>query len=49
MPKLRLNKILARAGLTSRRGGDRLIAEGRVAVNGVVTRDLATLADPAVD
>ncbi|HEU5324090.1 MAG TPA: pseudouridine synthase [Methylomirabilota bacterium] len=49
MPKLRLNKILAQAGLTSRRGGDRLILEGRVAVNGAVTRELATLADPAVD
>jgi pseudouridine synthase len=49
MAKLRLNKILAQAGLTSRRGGDRLIAEGHVAVNGVVTRTHATLADPAVD
>ena len=47
--KLRLNKILAQAGLTSRRGGDRLIAEGHVAVNGVVTRNHATLADPQTD
>jgi pseudouridine synthase len=49
MPKLRLNKILAQAGLSSRRGADRLIAEGHVSVNGVVTTDLATLADPDVD
>jgi len=49
MPKLRLNKVLAQAGLTSRRGAERFITEGRVAVNGVVTRDLATLADPDVD
>lgn len=49
MPKLRLNKILAQAGVTSRRGGDRLIADGHVAINGVVTRELATLADPTVD
>src|SRR5687767_14947626 len=49
MPKLRLNKILAQAGLTSRRGADRLIGEGHVAINGVVTRELGTLADPAVD
>jgi pseudouridine synthase len=49
MPRLRLNKILAQAGLTSRRGADRLITEGRVAINGVVTRQLATLADPHVD
>src|SRR5262245_17321846 len=49
MPKLRLNKILAQAGRTSRRGGDRLILEGRVAVNGTVTREPGTLADPASD
>jgi pseudouridine synthase len=49
MAKLRLNKILAQAGLSSRRGADRLITEGRVAVNGAVTRELATLADPERD
>jgi pseudouridine synthase len=49
MAKLRLNKILAQAGLSSRRGADRLIAEGHVAVNGAVTRELATLADPERD
>src|ERR1041384_1655773 len=49
MPKLRLNKVLAQAGLTSRRGAERLITDGRVAINGVVTRELATLADPEVD
>src|SRR5262245_60885348 len=49
MAKLRLNKILAQAGLSSRRGGDRLIADGRVAVNGAVTQSPATLADPELD
>jgi 23S rRNA pseudouridine2605 synthase len=49
MAKLRLNKILAQAGLTSRRGGDRLIVDGHVADNGVVTRSPATLADPELD
>jgi pseudouridine synthase len=49
MPKLRLNKVLAQAGLTSRRGAERFITEGRVAVNGAVVRELGTLADPAVD
>ena len=49
MPRLRLNKVLAQAGLTSRRGAERLITEGRVAINGTVIRELATLADPAVD
>jgi 23S rRNA pseudouridine2605 synthase len=49
MPKLRLNKVLAQAGLTSRRGGDRLIADGRVAVNGVVAPEPGILVDRAVD
>lgn len=49
MAKLRLNKILAQAGLASRRAADRLILEGRVAVNGVVTREVGTLADPQTD
>jgi 23S rRNA pseudouridine2605 synthase len=49
MAKLRLNKILAQAGLTSRRGADHVVLEGRVAVNGVVTREPGTLADPAAD
>src|SRR5213592_3208126 len=49
MAKLRLNKILAQAGLTSRRGADRLILEGRVAVNGDVVREAGTVADPARD
>jgi len=44
-----LNKILARAGLTSRRGADQAVLEGRVAVNGVVIREPGTLADPAAD
>jgi 23S rRNA pseudouridine2605 synthase len=49
MSSLRLNKILARAGLTSRRGADQLVLEGRVAVNGAVIREPGTLADPATD
>src|SRR3989442_13197094 len=46
MAKLRLNKILAQAGLTSRRGADRLILEGRVAVNGDVVREAGAVGDP---
>jgi pseudouridine synthase len=49
MPTLRLNKILAQAGLASRRAADRLIQDGRVAVNGVVIREVGSLADPLVD
>jgi 23S rRNA pseudouridine2605 synthase len=49
MAPLRLNKILAQAGLTSRRGADQLVLAGRVAVNGAVTREPGTLADPDAD
>src|SRR2546428_13738991 len=49
MARVRPNKLRARAGLTSRRGGARLIIDGHVAVNGVVTRSPATLADRVLD
>jgi pseudouridine synthase len=49
MARLRLNKILAQAGLTSRRGADLLVLAGRVALNGAVVREPGTLADPDVD
>src|SRR3981189_2724709 len=49
MAKLRLNKILAQAGLSSRRGADRLIAHRHGAVNGGAPREPATLADPERD
>jgi pseudouridine synthase len=45
----RLSKILAEAGLASRRGSERLIADGRVAVNGKTVTAQGTTADPARD
>lgn len=41
----RLQKILARAGVASRRASERLIVEGRVTVNGEVVRTLGSKAD----
>lgn len=41
----RLNKVLAHAGISSRRGADRLIKEGRVTVNGEVVHDLGRKVD----
>jgi pseudouridine synthase len=41
----RLQKILARAGLASRREAERWIQEGRVTVNGAVVRKLGSQAD----
>jgi len=45
----RLNKLLARCGVASRRGADRLIEDRRVTVNGSVVRELGTRVDPRVD
>jgi 23S rRNA pseudouridine2605 synthase len=46
MTLLRLNKIIADSGVTSRRGADSLIAEGRVTVDGRVVRELGAKFDP---
>src|SRR5712692_5397239 len=45
----RLQKILSRAGVASRRRAARLMLEGRVTVNGVTARELGTKADLARD
>jgi len=45
----RLQKILARAGLASRREAEQWILDGRVAVNGTVVRKLGSQADPTKD
>ena len=45
----RLQKIIARAGLASRREAERWIVEGRVSVNGTVVRKLGSQANPSSD
>jgi 23S rRNA pseudouridine2605 synthase len=45
----RLQKILSRAGIASRRASERLMLEGRVTVNGTTVSDLGTKADAALD
>src|SRR5512145_1282417 len=45
----RLQKIIAAAGLTSRRKAELFIQEGRVTVNGQVVTQLGAKADPARD
>ena len=46
MPAERLQKIIAAAGIASRRKAEELIASGRVQVNGQVVTELGTKADP---
>ena len=48
MPKERLQKVLARAGVGSRRSNEALILAGRVTVNDAVA-ELGSKADPRVD
>ncbi len=43
----RLQKLMAAAGLGSRRKCEAMIVEGRVQVNGRVVAELGTKADPA--
>jgi 23S rRNA pseudouridine2605 synthase len=45
MPAERLQKILANAGVTSRRKAEEMIVEGRVTVNGAVIVELGSKAD----
>lgn len=45
----RLQKLLARAGVASRRAAEEMVAQGRVSVNGHVVTELGAKADPSVD
>ena len=45
----RLQKIIARAGIASRRHAEELIRSGQVRVNGVVVTELGAKADPERD
>jgi pseudouridine synthase len=49
MAPVRLQKHLARAGLSSRRGAEEVILAGRVRVNGTVVRELGVKVDPDHD
>ena len=49
MEKIRLNKFIANAGITSRRKADELIKEGRVSINGKIIVTLGIFIDPKKD
>src|SRR5574339_743507 len=46
---IRLQKILSQAGVASRRAAEKLIADGRVTVNGRTIHEMGVKADPAAD
>lgn len=47
--KVRLQKLLAEAGVASRRASEAIILAGRVEVNGAVVQQLGTQVDPGAD
>lgn len=47
--KERLQKILAQAGVASRRGSEQLIKSGRIRVNGAIVNEMGIKVDPSVD
>lgn len=49
MAQIRLQKILASAGIASRRKCEQLIEEGSVSVNGIIVDTLPAFADPETD
>lgn len=49
MNGIRLQKVLAQAGVASRRGAEELIRQGRVSVNGRIIKELGTTVDPDRD
>ncbi len=48
-PGVRLQKLIAAAGISSRRAAESLMREGRVTVNGAVVSTLGAKADPVAD
>ena len=49
MPLVRLNKIIADAGVASRRGADQLILDGRVTVDDQIIIELGGKYDPQIN
>ncbi|MFH1688104.1 MAG: pseudouridine synthase [bacterium] len=47
--QVRINKYLSLCGVTSRRGAEKLIAEGKIVVNGTAITELGTMIDPGQD
>lgn len=45
----RIQKVLAKAGLASRREAERWLAEGRISINGVIVTEPGTKVDPGRD
>jgi 23S rRNA pseudouridine2605 synthase len=49
MPQERLQKVLSQAGIASRRQAEKIMAEGRVTVNGTIVTELGSKADLQTD
>jgi len=49
MPKVRIQKLLAEAGVASRRAAEQMILEGRITVNGSLVLHVPCFVDPSAD
>lgn len=47
--QIRLNKFIADSGICSRRAADKLISEGKIQINGIVTREMGCKVNPSSD
>lgn len=47
--EVRLQKFLSRSGVASRRRAERMIAQGRVSINGAIVREMGVRVDPDHD
>jgi 23S rRNA pseudouridine2605 synthase len=47
--KARIQKIIAQAGIASRRAAEKMILEGRVTINGLQITEMGAMADPEQD
>lgn len=47
--KYRVNKFIAKCGIASRRGAEKLIESGKIKINNAVTKDLSTIIDSEQD
>jgi len=49
MAQERLQKLISRAGICSRRAAEKLILDGRISIDGIIVKELGIKADPKIN